>query len=140
MSHLKGTTLVESCLVVAIIGLMTMIAVPSLLRAQESYRLTSAARQISGKLHLARILSISRREDCRLRVTSPSSYLVECQSGTWFTIETSIMPATLQISANRSPEFHPRGIVAPTATITVRNTRGQQKQIIVNRLGRVRIQ
>jgi hypothetical protein len=50
------------------------------------------------------------------------------------------MPGRITIEANARPEFHRRGNVSPTATLTVRNSVGGVRRVIVNVNGRVRIQ
>ena len=140
MSPSRGASLLEACLVVAIISSLMMIAVPSFVEARQQWLLQSAAYQIRSELHYARIQSIMRMQDCRLRVTSPVTYLVECQTHAWLPLRYGTMPRRLRVTANNRPEFHPRGNVAPMASIFVWNDRGARKRIVVNRSGRVRIE
>src|SRR5690242_18451036 len=112
-------SLVEACVSVAIISVMTMIAGPALNQTRDDYGLTSAAADVVTRLHTARIRAISRNVDCRLRVTSPSTYVVECQDPAWATVESVAVPQSFTISANARPEFHRLGNVSPTATVTV---------------------
>jgi len=65
---------------------------------------------------------------------------MECQGSTWETIESVTLPRGLTVTASARPEFHERGTVAPTATITVWNSLGKSLRVIVNINGRVRIQ
>jgi len=44
------------------------------------------------------------------------------------------------VSASARPEFHQRGTVAPTATVTVWDRSGRNLRVIVNVNGRVRVQ
>ena len=133
-------SLIESCLAVAILSIVVVIAVPYLERGQEVYVLNGAARQVAAKIHLTRINAVSRNRDCRLRVTSELSYLIECEDAAWNPVEFVTMPRGIHIAANNRPEFHKRGNVAPTATITLWDSMGRQKRIIVNNAGRVRVQ
>jgi len=73
-------------------------------------------------------------------VTSASSYVIECDEGSWRTIERLPMPRGITMNANARPEFHRRGNVSPTATVTLRNGVGTIRRVIVNVNGRVRIQ
>ena len=86
----------------------------------------------------ARILAIVRNQDCRLRVTSNVTYLIECQTPEWVTIAFHQLASAFTITANNRPEFHPLGNVGPMATISIRNERGANRRIIVSRSGRVR--
>lgn len=132
-------SITESCLSVAIISAVTMIAVPSLMKSRENYVLNATARQVASHMNSTRIKAISRNRDCRVRVTSPVSYLIECEDPVWKPVEWIVLPRGLLISANAHPEFHRRGNVSPAATITIQNSNGRLKQVIVNITGRVRV-
>ena len=133
-------SLIETLIAVSILLISIAVAIPSLFRARESYELQSAARMVESRMQSARIHAVTRNRDCRINVTSPSSYVVECQGSSWETIESVALPRGLTVTASARPEFHERGNVAPTATITVWNSRGQSLRVIVNINGRVRIQ
>jgi Tfp pilus assembly protein FimT len=132
-------SLLESLVSIAIISTVVMFAAPSLIKARENYQLDAVARQVAGKMQWTRIKAISRNRDCRMRVSSPSSYVVECQYPEWRADEMVVLPAGFRITATASPEFHVRGNVAPTATLTVWDKHSKTKQIIVNITGRVRV-
>jgi hypothetical protein len=131
-------SLLESCACVAIVSILVFFAAPSLIRARESYQLEQVARQVGGNLQWTRVKAISRSRDCRIRVTSASSYVIECQDPVWLTDETVQLPKGFQISANASPQFHKRGNAAPAATLTVTDIRARSKSVTVNITGRVR--
>jgi len=132
-------SLLESCAALAIISSVTVFAVPSLIKARENYQLDAVARQIAGKMQLTRIKAISRNRDCRMRVNSEASYVIECQYPEWRTDETVVLPRGFHLTATASPEFHARGNVAPTATLTVWDIHLKSKRIVVNITGRVRV-
>jgi len=133
-------TLTEVLIAVTILLTSMAIAIPSLLQTRESYELQSAARMVESRMQSARIHAVTRNRDCRINVISPSTYLVECQGSNWETVETVSLPHGLMASASARPEFHQRGNVAPTGTITVWNSKGRSLRVIVNVNGRVRIQ
>ena len=133
-------TLTEVLIAVTILLMSMAIAIPSLLQTRESYELQSAARMVESRMQSARIHAVTRNRDCRINVISPSTYLVECQGSNWETVETVSLPHGLMASASARPEFHQRGNVAPTGTITVWNSKGRSLRVIVNVNGRVRIQ
>jgi type II secretory pathway pseudopilin PulG len=135
-------TLIETCMSVVIVSTVTAVAVPSLIQTRDDYLLKSAAMDVATRMHSARIRAISRNIDCRLRVTSEVTYVVECQSPPsplWLIAEPVVLPRGFTISANARPEFHRLGNVAPTATLTVMNRAGRIKKIVVNNGGRIRI-
>jgi Tfp pilus assembly protein FimT len=132
-------SLLESCASVAIISTIVVFAAPSLIRARENYQLDAVARQVAGKMQWTRIKAISRNCDCRIRVISPASYVIECQNPAWQVDETVVLPRGFRITSSATPEFHVRGNVAPTATLTVWNSRSNTKRVVVNITGRVRV-
>src|SRR4051812_23191386 len=100
----KRMSLIESCISVAIISTVTLVAVPGLLQTRDDYALKSAAGDVATRMHSARIRAISRNVDCRFRVTSPVSYLIECQEPVWVLAESVVLPKGLTVSANARPE------------------------------------
>ena len=134
----RGASLIETCLALAVIAAALAAAAPPILRAQRSYRLAATAGQVRAELHRARVLAVTRNQDCRLRVTSNTAYRIECEEAGWIPIASHRLPAGLTITANNRPEFHPLGNAAPAATITVSNRDGMSRRVIVSRSGRVR--
>jgi Tfp pilus assembly protein FimT len=132
-------SLLETCASVAIISAVVVFAAPSLIRARENYHLDLTARQVAGKMQWTRIKAISRNRDCRLRVVSNVSYVIECKDSTWLADETVTLPRGFQITANAAPQFHKRGNAAPAATITIRDRHFNAKRVTVNITGRVRV-
>jgi Tfp pilus assembly protein FimT len=133
-------TLTEILIAVTILLTSMAISIPSLLQARESYELQSAARMVESRMQSARIDAVTRNRDCRVNVISLTTYVVECQGSSWEAVETVSLPHGLTVSASARPEFHQRGNVAPTGTITVWNSKGRSLRVIVNVNGRVRIQ
>ena len=134
-------SLTETCLAFAVAGALMAVSTPSLIRSRESYLLNAAARDVATRLYRARAHAVAETQDCRVRISSPTSYLLECGSAAaWTLIERIDLLNGMTITANARPEFHPRGNVAPTATISVWDSAGHLKKIVVNINGRVRIQ
>ena len=132
-------SLTESCIAAALVSTVMAVSLPSINRARKIYRLRSAAHEVASKMHAARIAAIMRNRDCRMRVTSPVSYVIECEDSAWELIERMAVPEGVTVQANASPEFRRRGNVVPTATFTLRNETGMIR-VIVNVNGRVRLQ
>ena len=132
-------SLLEACLSVAVITTSSMIAIPKVIHVRQNYVLNAAARDVATKMHLARINAVARNRDCRLRTTSAASYVVECAVPVWAVIESVVLPRGITI-AGTSPEFHRRGNVVPAGTMTLSNQAGLQKRVIVNNIGRIRVQ
>jgi Tfp pilus assembly protein FimT len=133
-------SLIETCIAVLIGATLTIMAIPSLLQSREDYLLRSAAADVATQMHLARVRAISRNIDCRLHVTAPVGYAVECQEPVWAVMQSVVLPRGLTISANARPEFHRLGNVAPAATLTLANRAGHTRKVVVNTAGRIRIE
>ena len=133
-------SLTESLIAAAVISTSMAMALPSLSRTMAIYKLQSAAHEVATRMQSARISSISRNRDCRIAVTSAVSYVIECQETSWHVIDRVTVPEGVTVEANARPEFHRRGNVSPTATITLRNRNGGVRRVIVNVNGRLRIQ
>jgi len=133
-------TLLESSVAVVVISVTVVVAIPSLIRARESYELESTVRQVAGNLQSARVKAVSRNRDYRVRVTSQVTYAIEREDPPWKIDETLLVPRGFHITANASPQFHRRGNASPAATFTVWSPSGRSKMIVVNITGRIRIQ
>src|SRR5438128_3167048 len=129
-------TLIESCVSIAIISAVAVLAVPPLLQTRDDYILKLVAADVATRMHSARSRASSRNVHCRLRVTSTVTYAVECQDPVWALVEPVVLPRGFTIAANARPEFHRLGTVAPTATVTVTNNAGRMRKIVVNNGGR----
>jgi Type II transport protein GspH len=136
---LSTMSLLESCATIVIVSTFVVFTAPSLIRARENYQLESVARQVAGKMQWTRIKAISRNNDCRIRVTSQTTYAIECQNPDWLLEETIALPRSFRITANATPEFHSRGNVAPAATFIVWDMHSKTRRVVVNITGRVRV-
>lgn len=134
----RGVSLIETCVVLALVVSLTAIALPPMMEARQNYGLLAVAGQLRSQLYRTRSLAIVRNQDCRLRVTSAVTYLIECQTPQWSPIAFHQLDTGFTIAANNRPEFHPLGNVGPMATITIWNERGANRRLIVGRSGRVR--
>ena len=133
-------SLLECCASAAIVSTLVIFAAPSLIKARENYELDLVARQVAAKMQSTRIRAISRNRDCRIRVSSATTYVLECQYPDWRSDETVVLPRGFRVTASAAPEFHPRGNVAPAATFTVWNVHSKTKLVTVNITGRVKVQ
>jgi hypothetical protein len=133
-------SLLETCIGVGILSAVVFFAAPSLIRARDNYQLDQTTRQVAGHMQWTRIKAISRDQDCRFRVASMTSYVIECKDAVWLLDETINLPGGFQISASATPQFHKRGNAAPAATITIWDSRFNSKSVVVNITGRVRVQ
>lgn len=133
-------SLLETCTGLAIVSAIVFFGAPSLIRARDNYFLDQTTRQVAGQIQWARIKAITRDEDCRFRLTSATSYVIECKGSIWLPDQTVALPRGFQITANATLTFHRRGNAAPAVTIRVWDANSNSKSVVVNITGRVRVQ
>ena len=133
-------SLLETCAGVAVVSAVVFFAAPSLIRSRDNYQLDQTTRQVAGRMQWTRIKAISRDQDCRFRVVSTTSYVIECKGPVWLPDETVALPAGFQITASATPVFHKRGNASPAATMTIWDKHFNSKAVVVNITGRVRVQ
>jgi prepilin-type N-terminal cleavage/methylation domain-containing protein len=77
MRKKAGFTLTELVIVIAVLGILTAVAVPSFLSWLPKYRLRSAARDLYSNLHLAKMAAIKTNQKCRVNYrVNPDQYRV----------------------------------------------------------------
>jgi Tfp pilus assembly protein FimT len=143
------------------VGILAGLAAPRLAQWSAATRANSVTREVAFAMQLARIQAISLNATVAVCFYAPNSdfpyefYSVHPQSQGWcptpptsssdpaiwtaFKNTVGQMEGVTLVSTDRNPfSFNSRGFVA-AGTITLANTRGRQKQIIVSRYGRARI-
>src|SRR5437899_10713879 len=133
-------SLLETCARVAVSSAVGFFAAPSLIRARENYQLDLTARQVAGKMAWTRIKAISRSRNCRLRLISNVSYVIECGNSAWQTDETVILPRGFQLTATDPPQCHKHGNAAPAGTITIWDRRMNSRRGGVTCTGRTKVE
>lgn len=137
----QGWSLAELLAVLAIMGVMTMLAGPSYQTLTARAQARSATAEIASELRLARQLAMARRE--RLRV-------IFDQEGRTVTIQRADGEGILHVyryadkgvvveEPTSGPEllFQPSGRAATPTTILVRDSQGRETRFTVSITGRV---
>ncbi|MCI5160553.1 MAG: type II secretion system protein GspH [Candidatus Electrothrix sp. AX5] len=73
----EGFSLIEILVVIAIIGVLSAIVVPSFISGMPTRRLKSAARDLYGAMQQARLLAVKNNQNCTLRFGATSYYIDE---------------------------------------------------------------
>ena len=144
-SH-KGFTLIELMIVIAIMGIIATMAVPSYQTFMAQRRLNGAARQVMSDLMAARMQAITQNNEFKVFFPDNHQYQIlddDDNDGIADTgeavhtkdIQTDYYDVT--ISRTGDPIFYPRGTAWGTS-ITVTNSRGS-KCVSVASTGRVKI-
>jgi Tfp pilus assembly protein FimT len=137
----RGFSLIELTFGSLLIVTITMIAIPNVTRLRQVYRLAAASNDVQSQLHYARIQAISKNTDLRLRVTGPTTYVLERRFGGAWVVDRNLSLANgLSISATNTTEFHSRGNASPVATFTIMNPRTETRQVVVDTSGYIHAQ
>jgi len=143
MMRSRGFTFFELMLGLALAAVVAVLALPSLARSEQIYRLSAAASHVQTQLHSARIQAINRNANHRVVVVNPTTYALQrwnTGSSAWDTVQTFQTPRGLTISTTGAPEFRARGNAGASAVYTVTNLQSETRQIIVETSGYVHVQ
>jgi type IV fimbrial biogenesis protein FimT len=143
----KGFSLIEMIVVVAILGILTGIAIPVYIGMKPSIQLSGATRQIMGDLMWARMQAISQNNEFKIFfLVDNHRYIILDDDNGGGTVDSGELTITKDIhdeyyDVNFSTAdliFHPRGNASP-ATVTLTNSSGT-KTVTIAMTGRVKIE
>lgn len=134
----RGFTLVETAMVLAMVGLFIYGGSVSFKQLIPKFRLQTGVWEIQSTLAQARFKSAWKGRRYRVRIEGPVCALEGYDEGskTW-RLDRSTRLEGVEVTANNSPTFYPEGTVSDLATITVSNLRGTYK-ITVAISGRIK--
>lgn len=152
-----GFTLMELMVVIAIIAILSAIAVPNMISWRTDYKLKGAYENIRADLRLAQGRALRARAAVSV-VFSSSQYDIFVDNGAGGGTEGDYnrtgseprvrlrrLPAGVTIDlaattiAGDRTQFDARGRCLATGTVVVRDLSGQPKNISINPLGRIRL-
>lgn len=144
--RIKGVTLVEIMIVLAIMTILIGMAVPGLTGLQFHYRLVSAARELTSDLRMARQMAITEGQKM-IVVLDPQreGYQVERESAPGVPVRGVKEFKGLDLvsfsnsNSNNVIEFWPRGTTNDWGTIILQNPKGETRRITIVATGRVRL-
>jgi type II secretion system protein H len=137
----KAFTLPELMLVLALVGILTGLALPQLSGAMDRIEVEGAANRLIAAHQRARIMAITRGQVVILSVDS-TRLTITSQGGT-DSLWSDIGPASNAVELAgpaRQFTFSPEGITLGLSNATLQLTRGSTtRTLVISRLGRVRI-
>jgi prepilin-type N-terminal cleavage/methylation domain-containing protein len=146
----RGFTFAELMLVVAIIGILSVLAAPTLFAYIQTSALQAGARELVTAINLGRQLAITRNTTVCVEVNGTNIRLRTggCLGTIWTgpgTGNAGVIrisdPGTLQISTGANVVFTNLGAAGATRTYTVTNpVDGKTRTVVVDPSGRVSIQ
>ena len=135
----RGFSAIETVFVLAIMGIIIIIASASFLNLAPKYRLKRAAWEINSCLNLARYKAILEGVPTRV-LFDAASYRIEkydASQNAWRPFESNLFEGVV-LQANNNPTFYPVGTVSNLASINIFNYWGRYK-ITIAITGRIKV-
>lgn len=148
--HDFGFSVAEIIVVLAIVGTLATMSLPSLLTYWHTATVRAAARELVTVMNLGRQLAISRKTSVcvDLSGTSLRLRLGSCTGPFWTGPVTDGAgqirlsdPALFHVSSNAQVVFTPLGAAAPSATYTIRHLRTDaSRAVVIAATGRISVE
>lgn len=116
-----GFTLIETMIIVVIIGVVAGLTIPSFMKYFQSQKLVGARSELLSDISYARSLAIARRTTFQIVFTGTEYRII--QPGPDTVIRKRKSPSGVLITADANPNFYPHGL-ADAANIVVAGSRG----------------
>jgi Tfp pilus assembly protein FimT len=145
----RGFTLAELVILIAVIGILSVMAVPAFLRYYQAAKLKSGAQQFVTMINQARELAIKENGNVCVKLSSPTqmTYALNTCAGTaWVGAGTDAagninLPTSITATTSANPIFNYVGSALPAATFTLTNTQTSATlTVAVAASGRVTVQ
>lgn len=131
-----GITLVETLTIVALIGILAAVAIPSLAPSSSPYDVIREARRAHSALVEARSRATAEQRDYRFSVSAGNSYLVQYDNGAgWTAFRAVSLPDRVAMTIGGSNSgaivFKPHGRVEGPTAIALDDGRAYQRVSIL---------
>ncbi len=131
-----GFTLLEMMVALAVLGILTAIAIPGWHSLRPGYELDSSTRQIQSEMHHIKMRAAAENIGFQLVYNGGASqYEIQRNAEA---LATKQLPEGTIITKAGTISFSPRG-TANANRVRLRNSAGVCKQIVVSATGRVRV-
>jgi prepilin-type N-terminal cleavage/methylation domain-containing protein len=143
-SRKSGITFLELLIVIAIIGILSAVAVPSIADISPHYKLRGGSQELISALRNAQNLATTTQQNHLIRFyPSNNSYsLIRSISGTETIIQTNNLPSTVSFSSinltNNQVIFSSSGAPDNSGTILLTNTKNEHITIEITNSGQIK--
>lgn len=150
----RGFTLIEIMVTIAIIGTVSAIAIPNMISWRGKRQLEGSARNFNSDMQLARIAAIREAEtvsavfdlandNYQIFVDYDEDYSLDAGDGDR-ELRNITLPSGITISVSSftgdNTQFNSRGRPNIVGTLTFRNTAGTTRDVVLSKMGRLRVE
>ena len=125
LSSVRGFTLIDTMVAVAIIGIVSAIAVPSITSAIDSTRLAQSTREVERELQIAKARAVGKGRAIRMRFNCPAAGMYRITE----VIGTVSSPAAADSAMNRCDEAMYRFPANDVDPLTLPNLDGPLRRL-----------
>ena len=148
MKKTGGFSLFELLIVIAVIAVVSAIVTPNIISWRNGAKLRGAADNVRGDLQMSKVTAVRERSPVTITF-SATNYQVTFtdKDGNARILRNRQLPAGVRVDLGSTgfgamgdkTQFNSRGLPVAGSAVLV-NTKGDQKNIIVSTLGRIRIE
>jgi type IV fimbrial biogenesis protein FimT len=132
----NGYSIIEVVITMALLGIMSAIALPNWNRLIPSYELDGSVRQVQSELHNIKMRAAAENVGFQLVYSNgTAAYIIQRDSAV---LVTRPLAAGVLVTNAGTISFSPRG-TASANRIRLRSSDGKCKQVVVSPTGRVRV-
>ena len=154
MNKSRGFSIIELLVALAVIAVAAAIVTPNLLSWRSNAKLRGAVDNLMGDLEMAKIRAIKENNDVAI-LFNPTGYRVFVdKDSSWVRdvdeqlLRVRKLPAGVKFDlghpnwgfTNNRTRFNSRGRAASAGTAVIVNQKGQQRDVVVSTLGRIRFE
>lgn len=147
MGDARAFSLLELIAALSLLSVLGAVAVLSHQAMRPGLDLNAAARQIVMDLKVARMRAVARNTNERIVFTAASdTYQTQQKAGDTYTNDgvATALPRGIVVvectARDAAISFRPRGTAGNFGTVSMRNSRGDVRQVVVDIAGQVRLQ